>query len=79
MTSPIPVSPNIKTSNQSNEVAIATSISDVNRFFQPLTIKVSKNSPPTANDLKEMQWTFDKTALRLYIQVNGTARYVQFT
>jgi hypothetical protein len=74
---PQPIAP--KTSTQNNEVAIATSFSDVQRFFQPLTVKVSKNSPPTANDTKEMQWTFDKTALRLYIQVDGVSRYVQFT
>ena len=56
-----------------------TSFNDLYRFFQPLVIKVSKNSPPIATDLKEMQWTFDKTAKRLYILVDGVARYVQFT
>ncbi len=56
-----------------------SSINDLYRFFEPLTKKVSKNSPPTTNDVNEMTLTFDKTALRLYIKVDGNLRYVQFT
>lgn len=68
-----------KTSNQTNEVATATSISDLQRYFSPLILKVSKNTPPLTVDVKELQWTFDKTALRLYLKVDGVMHYVQFT
>lgn len=80
MTSPSPVSPNVKTSTQNNEVAIATSISDVNRFFQPLRFKMSRQSPPVLNiDVTEGTLVFDKTTLRLYTVLDQTLRFVQFT
>lgn len=74
---PAPISP--KSSSYTDQVATATSFSDLQKAMTNLTIKVSKNSPPGANDLQEMGLIFDKTTLKLWIQVNGTARYVQFT
>lgn len=80
MSSPKPQPANIKTANQNNEVAIATSISDVNRFFQPRKIRISRNSPPLLNvDIFEAELIFDKTALRLYTVLDQTLRYVQLT
>ena len=78
-TSPLPQPITIKTSVQNNDVATATSVSDLQRAIQNLTVRVSKHSPPNANDLNEMQLIFDKTTLKLWIQVNGVGHYVQFT
>lgn len=74
---PAPISP--KSSTFTDQVATATSFSDLQKAMANLTIKVSKHSPPNANDLQEMGLIFDKSTLRLWIQVNGTGRYVQFT
>lgn len=80
MTSPVPKPIAPKTSTQNNEVSIATSISDVNRFFQPKRFKVSRNSPPVLNkDVFEAELVWDRTLLRLYTVSNQTLRYVQFT
>lgn len=68
-----------KTSTQDNEVSIATSISDVNRFFQPRKFRVSKHSPPNTVDVNEMEFVVDKTALRVYTKVNGSLRYWSLT
>lgn len=74
---PAPIAP--KTSTQNNEVATATSISDILRIISLPQIRVSKNSPPGPNDLNEMSFIFDKTTLRLWIQINGVGHYIQFT
>lgn len=80
MTSPLPQPIAPKTSTQNNEVSIATSISDVNRYFQPLRFRISRQSPPVLNiDVFEGMLVFDKTALRLYTVLDNTLRYVQFT
>ena len=79
MTSPVPQPIAMKSSTQNNEVSIATSISDVNRFFQPRIFRTSRNSPPDIVDVDERTLVFDITALRLYTKISGTLRYVQFT
>lgn len=72
---PIPISGSFQ--QESNTFS---SVNDLFRFFQPLTMKMSNNSPPVLNlDVTEGQWVFDKTALRLYTVINNTLRYVQFT
>lgn len=80
MSSPVPKPIAPKTSTQNNEVAIATSIDDVNRYFQPKIVKVSRNSPPVLNkDVTEGTLVWDRTANRLYTVSNGALRYVAFT
>jgi len=80
MTSPTPQPVAPKSSTQNNEVAIATSISDVNRFFQPKIFKISRNSPPLLNvDVTEGTLVLDRTAGRLYTVLNGVLKYVAFT
>jgi hypothetical protein len=80
MSSPVPQPIAPKTSSQTNEVSIATSISDVNRFFQPKIMKVSKQSPPVLNvDVTEGTLVWDRTASRLYTVSNGVLKYVAFT
>lgn len=80
MAKPNPVAPNIKTSTQNNEVAIATSFSDVNRYFQPKILKISKQSPPVLNvDVTEGTLILDRTAGRIYTVVNGVLKYVALT
>lgn len=74
---PKPVAP--KSSSHSNEVAISNSISDIHRILANPTLKVSKKSPPGPNDLKEMQFTFDKTTGKLHIMVNGVSKSVTFS
>lgn len=75
---PKPIAP--KSSSQNNEVAIATSISDLNRYFQPKILKISKQSPPVLNvDVHEGELIFDRTLNRLYTVSNGALKYVAFT
>lgn len=75
---PSPIAP--KTSSQTNEVSIATSLSDVNRFFQPRRFKVSRNSPPVLNkDVFEAELVWDRTLSRIYTVSNGVLKYVAFT
>lgn len=73
---PQPVAP--KTSTQNNEVAIATSISDVNRYFQPLIFKRSRNSPPLTTDVNEGTLVFDIQTGRLWTKINNVLKSVQF-
>lgn len=79
MSDPIPAPTQGKSSQHGNEVSISTSISDIQRNMVNQTLKVSKNSPPTMNDLKEMQPIFDKSTGKLHILVNGVSKSVQFT
>lgn len=79
MTLPIPRPPAPKTSSQSNETAIATSFSDLQRYFAPLILKVSKNTPPLTIDVKELQFTFDKTTRKLWLKSDGVMYSVQFS
>lgn len=69
----------LKTSTQNNEVAIATSISDVNRFFQPLIFKTSRNSPPLSTDVTERTLVFDIQTNKLWTCINGKLLSVQFS
>lgn len=80
MTSPIPVNPNVKSANYSQEPNTFSSINDLYQFFQPQRLRVSKNSPPLLNvDITEGQLLLDKTALRIYTVVNNTLRYWSLT
>lgn len=79
MTSPSPQPVVPISGNYAAEPNTFSSINDLYRFFAPLSLKVSKVSPPGMNDVNEMQFTFDKTTLRLWIKVDNTLRYVQFT
>jgi hypothetical protein len=75
---PQPIAP--KSSTFTDSVATATSFSDLQRFFQPLIMKISKNSPPVLNkDVFEGQIILDKTALRIYTVVDNTLRYWSLT
>lgn len=74
---PSPISP--KTSNQTNEVSIATSLYDINRFFQPKKFQMATASPPSTNQVKEGEFVIDKTALRIYTKVDGVLRYWSLT
>lgn len=74
---PQPVAP--KSSTQNNEVAIATSISDVNRYFQPLIFKTSRNSPPLTTDVNERTLVFDAVTNKLWTKINGNLLSIQFS
>lgn len=80
MTSPVPKPIAPRTSTQNNEVSIATSFDDVNRFFQPKIFTVSRQSPPVLNvDVTEGTFVIDRTALRVYTVINNTLRYWSLT
>ena len=80
MTSPIPKPVAPKSSTFTDQVATATSFSDLQRFFQPIILRISKNSPPILNvDVSEGQILLDKTALRIYTVVDNTLRYWSLT
>ena len=80
MSSPIPAPIAPKSSTFTDGVATATSFSDLQRFFQPISLKISKNSPPVLDkDIKEGQLILDKTALRIYTVVDHTLRYWSLT
>jgi hypothetical protein len=79
VSSPIPAPLAPKSSTFTDQVATATSFSDLQRALANLQIRVSKNSPPGANDLQEMQLIYDKTTNKLWIQSNGTGFSVQFS
>ena len=68
-----------KSSSFTDQVAIATSFADVQRYYQPLQIQLAQVSPPNINQLNERQLVFDATAGRLYTLLNGAVKYVQFT
>lgn len=80
MSSPIPAPIAPKSSAFTDEVASATSFSDLQRFFQPIIMRVSRQSPPVLNvDITEGQLLWDRTANRLYTVSNGVLKYVAFT
>ena len=64
-----------------------TSISHINRLFEILfsrsqaVTKEFRTTVPTTDTLKpnEMAWYDDGTTQRLYVNLNGTIRYVDLT
>jgi hypothetical protein len=80
VTSPIPKPIAPKSSTFTDQVATATSFSDLQRFFQPAILRISKHSPPVLDkDITEGQLLLDKTALRIYTVVDNTLRYWSLT
>ena len=80
MTSPVPKPIAPKSSTFTDQVATATSFSDLQRFFQPAILRVSRQSPPVLGvDITEGQLLWDRTASRLYTVSNGALKYVAFT
>lgn len=79
MSSPLPQPISSKSSTFTNEVASATSFSDLQRFFAPLILKVSKHTPPLTIDVNELQFTFDKTTKKLWLKSDGTMYSIQFS
>jgi len=75
---PKPIAP--KSSTFPDDPSLTTSFSDLQRFFQPLALKISRNSPPVVNkDVKEGQLILDKGALKIYTVVDGNLRYWSLT
>jgi len=75
---PQPIAP--KSSTFTDQVATATSFSDLQRYFQPIILRISLHSPPILNkDITEGQLLLDRTALRIYTVVNGALRYWSLT
>lgn len=79
MSSPTPQPTVSKSGGFQTESGIFTNFNDLFRFFQPKRIKTSLSSPPLLKDLAEMEITYDKTTNKLWIRVDGVARFVQFT
>ena len=80
MTNPVPAPIAPKSSTFTDGVASATSFSDLQRYFQPIILRISKHSPPVLNlDITEGQLLWDRTAKRLYTVSDGVLRYAAFT
>lgn len=79
MTSPSPVAPTPKSGGYQQEPNTFSSVTDLFRFFQPKSIQMATASPPSTNQLNEGELVFDKTTLRLWTKLDGTARYVQWS
>ena len=80
MSSPLPQPIAPKSSTYPDDPSLATSFSDLQRYFQPQILRISKNSPPVLDlDITEGQLLLDKTALRIYTVVNHTLRYWSLT
>ena len=79
MSSAIPVQPVPAAGGYKGETSTFGDISSLYRFFMTKSIRASLSSPPLAKDVGELEFVFDKSALRLYTKVDGTLRYVQFT
>lgn len=80
MTSPVPAPISPKSSTFPDDASLGTSFADLQRFFQPQILRVSKRSPPVLNvDISEGQLLWDRTASRLYTVSNGALKYVAFT
>jgi hypothetical protein len=80
VSSPIPKPIAPKSSTFTDGVATANSFADLQRFFQPAILRISKHSPPVLNvDVSEGQLLLDKTALRIYTVVDNTLRYWSLT
>jgi hypothetical protein len=80
VTNPVPAPIAPKSSTFTDGVASATSFSDLQRYFQPIILRISKHSPPVLNlDITEGQLLWDRTAKRLYTVSDGVLRYAAFT
>lgn len=72
-----PIAP--KSSTFTNEVATATSFSDIQRYYQPLQIQAAVQSPPSINQLRERQFVFDTTTGKLWTLINNNPVSCQFS
>jgi len=79
MTSPVPQPAIPKSGGYQQEANTFSSITDLFRFFQPRKFQMSTASPPSTNQVKEGEFVFDKTTLKLWTKLDGTMRFVQFT
>lgn len=62
----------------SEEPATFADLTEMAKYMVQTHIRPSRTSPPIANDVGELTFVFDKSALRLYTKIDGTLRYVQF-
>lgn len=79
MVSPRPQQPYLKSGTYDNENNTFGDVNNLMRFFATKAMRASLSSPPLAHQVGELEWVFDRVALRLYVKVNGLLRYVQFT
>jgi hypothetical protein len=75
MVEPTPIIPTLKEGKYSQEQSISGDLNMFFRNFQGKKLKVSRNSPPLAKEIEELELIIDKTALRIYTKVNNTLRY----
>lgn len=79
MSSAVPKSPHLKAGTYDAEPSTFGDINSLLRFFATKKLRASLSSPPLAQQVGELEFVFDKTALRLYTKIDGTLRYVVFT
>ena len=77
---PVPVTPTPIPGTYQAENNTYSSVDDIFRALNNLTVRISLNSPPViGNDIQEAQLVLDRTAHRLYIVSNGVLKYVALT
>ncbi len=79
MTSPIPVQPTLKEGQYINELSSFGDLNNLFKNFATKKLRASLSSPPLTKDIGELEFLFDKSALRLYTKIDGTLHYVTFT
>jgi hypothetical protein len=61
------------------EQSISGDLNSLFRFFASKRLRASRNSPPLAKEVGELEFVWDKTLKRLYTKSDGSLRYVAFT
>jgi len=79
MVEPTPIVPTLKEGAYGQEQSISGDLNMFFRNFQGKKLKVSRNSPPLAKEIGELELIWDKTLKRLYTKSDGSLRYVAFT
>ena len=79
-TTPAPVQPTPVPGGYQQESNTFSSIDDIFRALNNLTVRISQNSPPViGNDIQEAQLVIDRTTSKLYMVINGTLKSVTFS
>lgn len=74
-----PKQPFLKAGLYDNEPGVFTDLQSLNQFFASKKLRYSRTSPPLIKDVPEGEMVLDKTLLRIYLQVDGSLRYLTLT
>ena len=71
-----PRQPSLKEGGYGQEQSSHGDINNLSRFFATKKLRYSLTSPPLLKDTPEGEMVLDKTLNRIYLQVNGSLKFI---